>query len=112
MNNVIPITRGSKRTKNSLTVLRAESTATACVSYLVQSDIISPIKARVGQIIVCNPNSSLQALTVIVKESRGRIVGTLTRTSVSDAVQQLDALAASGALSLVDATQATSEVQG
>lgn len=80
-----------------------------CISYLVHADIVAPVKARAGQIIVCNPRSAPQTLSVIVKESHGRIVGTQTRLGIPDAFAQLETLAECGVLSVM--TQDASEVR-
>lgn len=72
----------------------AEPTA---ITFLVKADTISPVLARVGQLIVCNPFGRSHILMVIVREANGRIVGTVNRSSVNPLPQLLE-LEAQGVL--------------
>lgn len=90
MNNVVSITRQTKHTSASLS-------PAAPLTFRVNVDAIAPIRARVGQVIVCNPFGLSHTLTVIVRTDRGRIVGTVTR-AVDQPMAQLLELEAQGVL--------------
>jgi|GEM_PF-4917980 len=67
------------------------------LTFRVNVDTIAPIRARAGQVIVCNPFGLSHTLTVIVRTDSGRIVGTVTR-AVAEPLAQLLELEAQGVL--------------